>query len=153
MKRSTGGVVRRARTSAKEGSLFFLLCVQSSGCFSSILDDGGGAGRGLGGRGPTKNGGRWEERETTLQRRHRQTPDTATTATAYDHHTFEGCQRWQKLSLLPYGRFESSAARPHQPQPERGPSRLPQQTYAYVANGSPRFQEFHPILLPNYQKA
>jgi len=148
-------VVRRARTSAKEGSLFFLLCVKSSGCFSSILGDGGGVGRGLGGRRPTKNGGRWEEREATLQRRHRQTPDTATspTATAYDHHTFEGCRRWQKLSLPPYGKFESSAARLRQPQPERGPSRLAQQTCTYVADGSTRFQDFHPILLPNYQKA
>ena len=147
--------MRRARTSAKEGSLFFLLCVQSSACFSSILDDRGGAGRGAGGRRPTKNGERWEEGETTLERRHRQTPDTATspTATAYDHHTFKGCRRWQKLSLLLYGRFESSAVRLHQPQPERGPSRLAQQIYTYVADGSTRFQEFHPILLPNYQKA
>lgn len=31
--------MRRARTSAKEGSLFFLLCVQSSTCFSSIVGD------------------------------------------------------------------------------------------------------------------
>ena len=42
MKRSTGGLVRRAKTSAKEGSLFFLLCVQSSTCFSSIVGDASG---------------------------------------------------------------------------------------------------------------
>jgi hypothetical protein len=36
--------VRRARTSAKEGSLFFLLCVQSSAWFSSIVGGTGGVG-------------------------------------------------------------------------------------------------------------
>jgi len=34
--------VRRAKTSAKEGNLFFLLCVQSSTCFSSIVGDTSG---------------------------------------------------------------------------------------------------------------
>jgi hypothetical protein len=67
--------VRRARTSAKEGSLFFLLCVQSSAWFSSIVGGTGGVG-GDGGRGrPTSDGEREGEKATTTLR---QTPDTAT---------------------------------------------------------------------------
>ena len=75
------------------------------------------------------------------------------TATACDHHTLEGCRRWQKLSLLPYGKLGFSVVRLRQPQPEHGPSRFVQPTYTYVADGCTRFQEFHPIRLPNYQKA
>lgn len=145
--------MRRARTSAKEGSLFALLCVQSSACFSSIVGDAGGVGRGRGERRRlTRDGDREGERVTThfnvvagklrvLQPR--------TTATAYDHHTFEGCRRWQKLSLPQSGKFEYSAVRLRQPLPEHGPPRFAQPTCIYVADGPARFQEFHPIRLPN----